>query len=110
MRGGRPIEQRGRQVADVEVDRESEQEELKRRNADDHREGQPIAAELHELLPHDGEEATEVHAASSSGFAFRVEATKTSSRFGATGSICASGSRACTRSPSQSPASLRRSV
>src|SRR5215813_11186635 len=102
MRRVRLIEQRGRKIADIEIDREAEQQQLQRRNADDHRECEPVAAKLHELLADDGEEAPELHAAFSSGFFFRVEATKTSSRFGATGSISAFGSVARTRSRSQS--------
>ena len=51
------------EVAHVEVDRVAEQHELHRRDADDHRERQPVAPQLAQLLLDDRAEPPEVHAA-----------------------------------------------
>ena len=50
-------QRRGWQVLGVGVDRESEQDQLHHRNADDHAEGQPIALELNEFLADDAKPA-----------------------------------------------------
>src|SRR5262249_9383740 len=57
--GGRAvlIPDHGRHVADVVVDGVAEEEELHDRQREHHAHGQPVAAELHELLPGDGEKA-----------------------------------------------------
>ncbi len=84
MRRLRLVEHGGGQVADIEVDRVAEQQQLHRRNADDHRERQAIAAQLAQFLDDDREQAAQVHG----GFSprrFRASAcavTNTSSRLG----------------------------
>ena len=50
---------RGRQVLRVGVDRVAEQHQLHDRHADQHREGQPVAPQLHELLAQHGGDALE---------------------------------------------------
>ncbi|KAG1435294.1 hypothetical protein G6F56_014023 [Rhizopus delemar] len=78
-------------MAQVEVDRIAEQQQLHHRNADDHRQRDAVAAQLAQLLEHDRPQPAQVHAAGSRPRP-RVAATNTSSRFGATASICACGS------------------
>ena len=77
------------EIADVEVDCVAEQHQLHRRDADDHRERQPVAAQLPQLLDDDRAEPTQVHGPAPGPASLRVAATNTSSRFGAVGSTVA---------------------
>ena len=82
----------GGQVLGIGVDREPEQHELKDRNPDDHREREPVALELDELLAEDagparpGEDPVHRAPSSASSFAVRIRWMNTSSSPGSTGS------------------------
>src|SRR5207342_3809310 len=111
MRGLRLIDHAGIDMADVEIDRKTKQQQLQGRNAKDHAEGDAVAAQLAQLLDHDREQSREIHAASARPSL--VAATNTSSRFGVTASMFTaspSGSRRrSAASFSEVAASTRRS-
>ncbi len=89
------IEHGGVDAAHVHVDRVAEQHQLQQRNADDHGEGQAVAAQLAQLLDDDRIEAAQVHGRACTGW--RVTLTKTSSRLASVALICASMPAACRR-------------
>ena len=81
-RAGAPVvieHHRGR-VADVGVDRVPEEQELQHWEDDHHGEGEPVAAELEELLAGDGEEAAEPHDAAASSRTIETKASSTVAR------------------------------
>src|SRR6185369_13273404 len=88
-RGSRLVDHAGTETAHVEVDRVAEQQHLHHRDADDHAERQPVAAELADFLAGNGEDARHDYATAcfdelSSSALKPVAATNTSSRLART--------------------------
>src|SRR5699024_6765505 len=79
-------------VTQIEVDGETEQDQLHHRHDDDHAQGHPVTTHLPQFLDDNGEQAARVHAARSlaTRSPSRVTATNTSSRFGSASSTSAS--------------------
>src|SRR5205085_5985736 len=107
MRSARLVAEGGVDVADVHVDGEAEQQQLDRRDAQDHAEGEPVAAELAQLLHHDRKQPVGAHASSSPRAcrAACVAATNTSSRLGSAASIfvCAPAGNSARKALSSTP-------